>query len=69
VVLVRADRPAPGVTRQQRISDEGLQRLEKQLSSGLNISAMVLKQWVKHYGDAARDQIRKHDRYTDNLDD
>jgi len=63
------DKPVPGVSRQQRISDEGLQRLEKQLSSGPNISAMVLKQWVKRYGDAARNLIRKYDRYTDNLDD
>jgi len=58
----------PGVSREQRISDEGLARLEKQLTSGVNVSAMVLKQWIKRYGDAARELLKKHDKYTDELD-
>jgi len=33
----------PGVSREQRISDESLKRLEKQLKSGTNVSAVVLK--------------------------
>lgn len=53
-------RSSPGVFREQRISDEGLLRLEKQLQSGVNISAQVLEQWVKRYGDAARDVIKKY---------
>ena len=44
----------PGVTRQQRISDEGLKRLERQLQSGVRISEAVLQQWIKRYGDDAK---------------
>lgn len=50
----------PGVSREQRISDEGLQRLKKQLVSGVRISDMVLQQWIKRYGDDARDIIQKY---------
>lgn len=57
------NKPAPGVSRQHRLSDEGLTRLEKQLESGVNISNQVLAQWIKRYGDAARAIIKKHDRY------
>jgi hypothetical protein len=56
---VIAKTPAPGVSREQRISDEGLQRLQKQLQSGVRISDMVLQQWIKRYGDAARDIIKQ----------
>ena len=52
--------PVPGVSRQQRISEEGLKRLEKQLQSGVKISAVVLQQWVKRYGDAATVIISKY---------
>jgi len=47
-------KPTPGVSREQRISDEGLVRLEKHLRSGTKISAQVLNQWVKRYGDNAK---------------
>ena len=50
----------PGVSREQRISDEGLQRLKKQLVSGVRISDMVWQQWIKRYGDDARDIIQKY---------
>ena len=50
----------PGVSREQRISDEGLQRLEKHLVSGVRISDTVLQQWIKRYGDDARDIIQKY---------
>ncbi len=50
----------PGVSREQRISDEGLKRLQKQLQSGVRISESVLEQWVKRYGDAATDIIKKY---------
>jgi hypothetical protein len=53
-------KPSPGVSRERRISDEGLQRLEKQLQSGINISEQVLNQWVKRYGTEARDLITKY---------
>lgn len=44
----------PGISRNNRISDEGLLRLKKQLAEGKKISKPVLDQWVKRYGDAAR---------------
>ena len=59
----------PGVSREQRLSDEGLLRLEKQFQSGVNVNAMVLKQWIKRYGEAARNLIKKHDRYSPDLED
>lgn len=58
-------RSSPGVSREQRISDEGLLRLEKQLQCGVNISAQVLLQWVKRYGDEARALIHKYGRTGD----
>ena len=51
---------APGVSRDNRISDDGLARLRKQLDSGVRISKPVLMQWVKRYGDSARDIIEQH---------
>jgi hypothetical protein len=61
--------PKPGISREKRNSDEGLKRLEKQFKSGVNISTVVLKQWIKRYGDPARNLIKKYDRYTINMDD
>ncbi|HEB82945.1 MAG TPA: hypothetical protein ENJ11_08785 [Gammaproteobacteria bacterium] len=49
-----------GVSRAQRISDEGLQRLENQLARGVNIRREVLQQWVKRYGDSARSIIERY---------
>lgn len=60
-------KPQPGVSRLSRISDEGLQRLEKQLTSGVNVSAPVLAQWIKRYGEAARELIKKHGKYHNEL--
>ena len=51
---------SPGISRQQRISDEGLARLEKQLLSGVRLSSVVLAQWVKRYGDSARELKLRH---------
>jgi len=61
-------KPIPGVSRQDRLSDEGLARLEKQLEAGLNISSQVLAQWIKRYGNPAREIIKKHDRYRSEFD-
>ena len=55
-------KPRPGVSRQDRLSDEGLARLEKQLDSGVNISTLILEQWIKRYGNAAREIINKYKR-------
>ena len=52
-------KPSPGVARETRLSDEGLQRLERQLRAG-TISKTVLQQWVRRYGVAAQELI---DRY------
>ena len=54
--------PAPGVSRETRISDEGLKRLENQLASGVNISDHVLAQWIRRYGESARRLIRRYGR-------
>ena len=50
----------PGVSRANRISDEGLMRLEKQLAEGRQISEPVLRQWVLRYGKAAQDILTKY---------
>ena len=55
--------PRPGVTRSDRISDEGLKRLEKQLKSGTRISDQVLAQWVRRYGQTALNLIRQYGRH------
>ena len=60
--------PNPGVSREERISDEGLQRLEKHLKNGARMSHPVLQQWIKRYGDSARKLIRQYDRYSPELD-
>ena len=48
------NKPQPGVSRENRISDDGLERLRKQLSKGPKMSQTVLRQWLKRYGDEAR---------------
>ncbi len=53
-------RPVPGVSRDQRISDEGLVRLDRQLRIGVKISNAVLQQWISRYGDEARELLKKH---------
>jgi len=58
----------PGVSRDDRISDEGLLRLDKQLSTGVNISATVLRQWIKRYGEPVRELLKKHGKYDTSLD-
>ena len=58
----------PGVSRLNRISDEGLQRLDKLLSRGDKISKPVLAQWIRRYGDQARQVIKHHGSYSDELD-
>jgi len=59
-VSSREQRPQPGVSRGLRISDEGLQRLQRQLTSGATPSRPVLQQWVKRYGDDALALLKAH---------
>ena len=58
----------PGISRDKRLSDEGLARLENQLERGSQISDAVLSQWVRRYGDAAREVIRRYGRYSEALE-
>jgi len=50
----------PGISRQKRLSDEGLQRLERQLASGSRLKQNILQQWLKRYGHAAEVIINKY---------
>ncbi len=52
--------PSPGISRENRISDEGLQRLETQLKAGRRPSQQVLDQWVKRHGEAAQKIIDQY---------
>ena len=56
---MKTRKAAPGVSRDARISVEGLQRLERQLKAG-TISKVVLEQWIRRYGDAARELIERY---------
>ncbi len=53
---------SPGISRDKRISDQGLQRLEALMQRGGQISDAVLLQWIRRYGDEARIIIRQHGR-------
>jgi hypothetical protein len=55
----------PGISRNGRLSDEGLRRLEQQLERGGQISDAVLAQWIRRYGNAAREIIARHGRMPD----
>jgi hypothetical protein len=58
----------PGILRQQGISEEGLQRLQQQLAAGTRVSKPVLVQWIRRYGEPARDIIRAHNQYAPGFD-
>lgn len=62
------DKPTPGVMRNERISDEGLQRLELHLQRGAKIGDAVLAQWIRRYGDSARTLIKRYGQYHKGLD-
>lgn len=57
-----------GVEREQRLSDEGLLRLRQHLERGSAINSPVLAQWIRRYGDAARELIREHGCYEPEFD-
>ena len=58
----------PGISRDERISAEGLQRLARQLEHGSQIGNPVLTQWIRRYGESAREIIRRHGRYHEGLE-
>jgi hypothetical protein len=60
---MKDSQPSPGISRTERLSDEGLQRLDRQLAAGSQISDAVLAQWLRRYGEPARAVIRQHRRY------
>jgi len=55
--------PAPGISRTDRLSPAGLERLDRQLVNGSQISDGVLAQWIRRYGELARVLIKQHGRY------
>ena len=55
-----SNRSSPGVSRENRISDEGLERLEKQLKLGIKIAQPVLQKWVRRYGNSARKLLKSY---------
>ena len=57
----------PGISRDNRISDDGLQRLEKHLQRGGHISHTVNAQSTRRSRDPAREIIRGAGRYHDDL--
>lgn len=60
--------PSPGVSREQRISTTGLERLERHLRDGARIGRPVLAQWIKRYGESARALIRRYGQYGEDLE-
>ncbi len=66
--MMNEQKPKPGVSRNNRLSDEGLRRLERQLETGSKISSQVLAQWIKRYGDPAREIIKRHGQYRSEID-
>ena len=65
--MIRTKRE-PGIGRERRISQEGLERLARQMESGAPISDPVLAQWIRRYGDPARRIIREQGRYHPGLE-
>lgn len=63
------ERSKPGVSRVDRLNDEGLSRLEAHLKRGMNINKAVLTQWVRRYGDDAIEILRKYDKYSADIKD
>ena len=53
--------PKPSITRSDCLFLEGLERLDKQLSSGQKVNTQVLQQWIKRYGESARVIINKYE--------
>ena len=62
-------KPCPGVSRSQRLTDTGLERLQKHLTSGTRMQDMILAQWIRRYGEPARALIRQHGRYIEAFDE
>jgi len=65
---MNAERPNPGISRDARISEAGLRRLEAQLAAGARMSDAVLAQWIRRYGDPARAVLRHHGLYHPGLE-
>ena len=61
--------PAPGIERCNRISDEGVQRLQKHLQCGTKMQPQVLAQWLKRYGEPVRCLLKQYQCYSEDLED
>jgi hypothetical protein len=55
--MVLIEESGPGIQRTNRIADQGLVRLKRQLETGARPSKLVLAQWIRRYGDRARDLL------------
>lgn len=53
--------PDPGVSRENRITKEGLVRLEKHLKMGAKISRPVLQQWIRRYGKDVQELLQQYE--------
>jgi hypothetical protein len=62
------ERPTPGISRQERLSEEGLQRLENHLQLGTAMSDQILMQWIRRYGEPARNLLKRYGRYRTEFD-
>ena len=59
--MKNTQKPAPGISRDERLSDDGLRRLERQLASGSRIGDAILQQWIKRYGEKAEALIARYE--------
>ncbi|MGD8589530.1 MAG: hypothetical protein PVG22_11950 [Chromatiales bacterium] len=66
---MKKDSPRPGISRQQRLSEEGLLRLEHHLQLGTTMSEQILAQWIRRYGEPARILLKRYGRYRAEFDD
>jgi hypothetical protein len=60
--------PKPGISRQQRLSEEGLLRLENHLQLGTAMRDQILAQWIRRYGEPARILLKRYGRYRAEFD-
>ncbi|HHZ88696.1 MAG TPA: hypothetical protein EYN26_05225 [Chromatiales bacterium] len=60
--------PSPGISRENRVGEEGLSRLRAHLERNAGINPIVLTQWIRRYGDDARQLLKEFDRYSEAME-
>jgi hypothetical protein len=58
--MEKPQEPRPGISRDERISTDGLERLERLLASGSKLNEAILDQWIRRYGEAAEALIARY---------